>query len=75
MVGGEDINLVESFKSKLDAVLNVFNNLFVKIVKIEGFFANFLSVIRPRATQLIVQSLPQAFTSNEVLLLMVQLFI
>lgn len=42
MIEGEDVNMVESSKSKLDVIINTLNTLANKSSQIEGFFEVFI---------------------------------
>jgi len=48
MDGREDVNMIESFECKLDAIMNALNTLASRTTKIEGFFAKFHRDIRSR---------------------------
>lgn len=57
MAGGEDINMVESPKSKLDIIMNTLNALSYKTIKIEGVFIRFYSDARLEALHCVMQPL------------------
>jgi len=42
MATREDVNIIDSLESKLDAIMNAFNALAIKTTKIEGFFCKTL---------------------------------
>jgi len=66
MVGREDVNIIESSKSKLDAIMNVLNALTIKTIKIYGFFVRFHSNTRYIIVQLVVQPSSKTSKSKEV---------
>jgi len=66
MARREDVNLIESFKSKLDTIINALNALAITTSEIERFFASFYSDRRSRTTQSIVKPSSQASASKNV---------
>ena len=68
MAGGEDVNMIESSKSKLDNIMNALNALTIRTTKIEGFFAKIHGDTRSGAPQPTVQPSSHASASKEVVI-------
>ena len=72
MAGGEDVRMVDSTESKLDDIINALNVLSVRTTKFEGIFSKLQSDTKPSMIPLVVQSLPKASASKDMVAPMFQ---
>ena len=72
MTGGEDVRMVDSTESKLDAIINALNALSVRTLELEGMFSKLQSDTKPSMIPPVVQSLLQPSTSKDTVAPMAQ---